>query len=149
MKKLNLGSGGFPLEGFQNLDKVTGWLFENGLGDYGDESVDAITVSHALMYVPLAHWPVVFSEIARVLKPGGVVRVTEDATTDPKSERFGGHPEAVTLTDPPLIVGYMEIAGLRAARVREDETMFADDSLIQNIHGGAPKVFFVEGVKPS
>lgn len=146
MLKLNLGCGAHRLDGFVNLDKDTGWTFESGL-PYEDESVDAVTVSHALMYVALRDWPVVFSEITRVLKPGGVVRVTEDSTADPKSERFGGHPDARTLTDAPIIVDYMELAGLEARGVRADETSFRDDSLIQNWHGGEPKVFHVEGAK--
>lgn len=146
--RLNLAAGDRPLGGFVNLDKATGWTFESGLGDYTDESVEAISESHGLMFVQLADWPLVFAEFARVLEPGGMVRVTEDATTDPKSPRFGGHHDAVTLTDPPLVVGYMTLAGLEAQRVGEDETGFRDRSLIQNVHGGEPKVFFVEGTKP-
>ncbi len=92
--KLNLGSGAHPLEGFVNLDKQNGWTFEQGLW-YSDRSVEAITISHALMYVPLAEWPRVFTELARVLVPGGIVRITEDATNDPESERYGGFHDAV------------------------------------------------------
>lgn len=146
--KLNLGSGHeHLLADFENLDKETGWLFEDGL-DYPDGSVEAITVSHALYRVALADWPFVFGEFARVLEPGGVVRLTEDSATDPRSSRYGGFHDAVTLTSPGLVLSYMTSAGLDARRVNENETFFKDTSLIQNWHGPAPKCFWCEGVKP-
>lgn len=147
--KLNLGSGAHPLEGFVNLDLADGWRFEDGLGDYPDGSVEAITISHALMYVPLSWWPFVFGEFARVLELGGVLRVTEDATDDRSSERYGGFPDAVTLTSAQLVVLQMGVAGFQAVRVAEDESQFVDDSLIQRWHGSPPKVFHAEGVKPA
>ncbi len=148
MTKLNLGCGHeHLLDGFQNLDKETGWLFEDGL-DYPDGSVEAVTVSHALYRVALADWPFVFGEFARVLEPGGVVRVTEDSATDPRSPRYGGFHDAVTLTSPGLVLSYMTAAGLDARRVKENETSFKDTSLIQAWHGTAPKCFWCEGIKP-
>ena len=55
--RLNLGCGEEHLiDGFVNLDARTGWHFEDGL-PYPDGSVEAITISHALMYVPLSAWP--------------------------------------------------------------------------------------------
>lgn len=146
--RLNLGSGLHPIEGFANLDLENGWRFENGLLDYADGSIAAITVSHALMYVELSHWPFVFAELARVLEPGGVLRVTEDRTDDLRSARFGGAPDAVTLTTAGLVRGYMEIAGLVIHDVAPNFSHFRDASLIQNHHGIPPKVFHVEGVKP-
>lgn len=148
--KLNLGSGPNPLEGFANLDKENGWLFQDGL-PYPDEGVEAITESHALMYVPIEDWPFVFLEIARVLEPGGVVRITQDSTGDPASgdryqrRRSQNH---VVLTTPELVVGYLRAAGLKAARLSENETWFKDNSLIQRFHGHEPYVFHVEGKKP-
>lgn len=146
--RLNLGSGAHPLDGFDNLDAMNGWRFEDGLGDYPDGSVEGVSISHALMFVALKDWPFVFQEIARVLAPGGVVRVTEDATDDPRSERYGGFADAVTLTTSALVTTYMSAAGLNARRVGETYSRFADDSLIQCWHGADPKVFHVEGVKP-
>lgn len=146
--KLNLGAGPHLLVGFVNLDLADGWRFEDGLGDYPDGSVEAITVSHALMYVPLASWPLVFAEFARVLEPGGVVRITEDATDDPLSPRYGGFPDAVTLTTRGLVRGYLELCGLTVEDVRSDWSHFRDDTLIQRWHGDPPKVFHVEGIKP-
>src|SRR5262249_40178700 len=77
--RLNLGGGINPIRGFDNLDKSEGWTFEDGLGFYADDTVEAVTISHSLMYVDLEEWPAVFAEIARVLQPGGFLRVTEDA----------------------------------------------------------------------
>jgi len=148
VSRLNLGSGIYVIEGFHNRDPdLDGWRFEHGLPEYEDGSVEAITVSHALMYVALADWPAVFQEFARVLEPGGVVRITEDATDDRASERFGGWPGYVTLTSSDLVADHIERAGLRAYVCSERETMFADRTLIQRLHGPAPKVFHVEGVK--
>ncbi len=146
--KLNLGSGAHPLERFVNLDAESGWRFEHGLRDYKDGKIEAITISHALMYVELHDWPFVFSEISRVLEPGGVVRITEDATDDPKSERFGGYHDAVTLTSAKLIAYYLLAAGLEPRVLSASQTTFRDDSLRQSWHGAEPKVCYVEGIKP-
>lgn len=145
--KLNLGCGPHRLAGFVNLD-LPDWRFEDGLGDYEDEIVDGISISHSAMFLPLRDWPPLFAEIARVLKPGGVVRVTEDSTQDRHSPRYGGFPGAVTLTYPLLVVDHMEQAGLHAGQVRENETFYRDESLRQSWHGASPKCFWVEGVKP-
>lgn len=143
--KLNLGSGAHEVAGFENLD-LPEWRFEYGLSGYSD--VDAITISHALMYVPLASWPLVFQEFARVLEPGGIVRITEDATDDPASERYGGWPGAVTLTSAKLVRKHLRAAGLIAVTQRADQSGWRDLSLCQAFHGEAPKVFFIEGRKP-
>lgn len=148
MTRLNLGSGVYVIPGFDNLDLTTGWRFEDGLGQYPDGSVEAVTIAHALMYVALPDWPAIFKEMARVIEPGGILRVTEDSTADPASERYGGHPEAVTLTSPNMLIEHMAAAGLTARVVTPDETMFRDESLIQRLHGPPPKVTHVEGVKP-
>ncbi len=148
--KLNLASGAHPLDGFVNLDLETGWTFEGGL-DYPDGSVEAVTESHGLMYVELANWPFVFSEFARVLEPGGVVRITEDATDDPRSSRYGGCSDAVTRTTRDLVRANLEVAGLDVSDVSPNWSFFksgADGSLIQTWHGSPPKVFHVEGIKP-
>ena len=51
MIKLNLGSKYRKLPGFDNLDKLFGWYFQEGLPQYADQSVDGITISHALMFL--------------------------------------------------------------------------------------------------
>jgi len=145
--KLNLGCGGFPLVGFHNLDKDFGWTYEDGLVDFDDASVAGITVSHSLMYVQLDDWPAVFAEFARVLAPRGVIRITEDSTQDPASERYGGDRDAVTLTSPQLVADHLAAAGMSLTHVQPDETRFTDTSLIQNLHGAPPKVFHIEGIR--
>lgn len=149
MTKLNLGSGIYTIRGFDNLDPIyDGWHFEHGLTFYDDESIEGITIAHALMYVPLDEWADVFAEFYRVLEPGGVIRITEDSTADPASERYGGYPGAVTLTSPARVLDSLTVAGFATARsVEPDETLFKDASLIQKLHGPPPKVFHVEGVK--
>lgn len=149
MTKLNLGAGPHQIEGFDNLDANTGWRFELGLGDYSDESVEGITISHALMYVPKLNWEYVFKEFARVLEPGGIIRITEDNTEDPDSERFGGWHDAVTLTGPKMMAAQLRKAKLIVQKVNADTTFFSDRSLMQAHHGSEPKVFFVEGRKPA
>lgn len=148
MTRLNLGSGAHPLDGFENLDAENGWLFEDGLGDYPGGSVEGITISHALMFVALKDWPFVFSEIARVLEPLGVIRITEDATDDPRSERYGGFEGTVTLTTFAGIVAHCRGVDLLAYWMPPEDSTFKDKSLIQRWHGEPPKVFHVEGLKP-
>ncbi len=147
MTLLNLGCGPIRLPGFENLDLEDGWHFEDGL-PYPDASVEGVSISHALMHVALKDWPFVFREIDRVLTHGGVVRITEDSTADPESERFGGWHDAVTLTTPELVAKHMRAVGLRTRRQTAETTGFRDGSLLQAWHGDAPKVFFVEGRKP-
>jgi glycosyltransferase involved in cell wall biosynthesis len=154
--RLNLGCGTpntrswHPMPGFVNLDKSLGWTFEDGLGEFVTGSVAGISVSHALMYVPLDRWPYVFGEFARVLAPGGVLRITEDDAISPSSSRVGGwkgSEPAVTLTDAALVRRHMESAGLTAFDVSSSTTRFTDASLCQAQHGAPPEVFFVEGVR--
>lgn len=154
--RLNLGCGTpgtrswHPIRGMVNLDKSLGWRFEDGLGDFATGSVSGITISHTLMYVPLERWPYVFGEFARVLAPGGVVRITEDDATSPASSRRGGwrgSEPAVTLTDAARVMAYLEGAGLAAREVDAATTGYSDKSLMQAQHGAAPDVFFVEGVR--
>jgi ubiquinone/menaquinone biosynthesis C-methylase UbiE len=145
--KLNLGAGAHPLQGFVNLDKQDGWTFEDGLGGYPHESVEAITISHALMFVPEEKWTFVFGELSRVLEPGGVIRITEDATDDPKSERYGGFYDAVTLTSSKRVGRYLDKAGLTPRLVSPRRSNYKDLSLVQQWHGSSPKVFHIEGIK--
>lgn len=154
MTKLNLGCGDAKLDGFVNLDERWGWRFQDGLPNYPDGSVEAITESHALMYVPEEEWPAIFEEFARVLAPGGVIRITGDATDNPLSRRFGGRRpvgRAVTCATPcsaALAIRHLQAVGIPAREVDPDETAFSDLSLIQQLHWAPPHVFHVEGVKP-
>lgn len=154
--RLNLGCGTqgtrswHPIAGFVNLDKSMGWRFEDGLSAFGDGTVAGITISHALMYVAERDWPAVFREFARVLAPGGVVRITEDDAINPTSRRYGGwkgSESAVTLTSAALVREHLERAGLVAHEVDREATRYPDGSLRQAQHGAPPDVFFIEGVR--
>ncbi len=147
MTKLNLGAGAHPLPDFDNLDPTyDGWTFESGL-PYPDGSIEGISVSHSLMHVPIEEWPRVFDEFARVLEPGGIVRITEDETANPASERYGGFQSPATLTSAKMIAYYLLAAGLEPRILNADQTLFKDTSLIQQWHGKPPKVCHVEGIK--
>jgi glycosyltransferase involved in cell wall biosynthesis/LmbE family N-acetylglucosaminyl deacetylase len=154
--RLNLGCGNpadrswHPLPGLVNLDKALGWKFEDGLREFAGGSVAGITISHALMYLAGDDWPAFVEELARVLEPGGVVRITEDETSDPKSSRRGGwkgSQPAITLTTPAFVRAHLEAGGFDVFDVGPDDTRYRDASLCQRFHGDPPHVFFVEGVK--
>jgi LmbE family N-acetylglucosaminyl deacetylase len=145
--RLNLAGGINPIPGYVNIDKTTGWTFEAGLTDFASDSVDAITESHGLMYVALEDWPYVFGEIARVLRPGGTVRITQDAIGAAGSSRPSIRPGAAVATTPELVLEHLAWAGIDAEIVEPDETNFSDRSLIQQNYGNPPDVFHVEGVK--
>lgn len=155
--RLNLGCGDptnaswHPMPGFVNLDKSLGWSFEDGLGEFIDGTVDGITVSHSLMYVLPEDWPEVMREFARVLRPGGVVRITEDDTEHPGSRTYGkgwqGSQPAKILTGPAMVRRYLEGAGFTVHDVDERTTHYTDGSLMQAQHGPRPDVFFIEGVR--
>jgi hypothetical protein len=154
--RLNLGCGTpgtrswHPIAGLVNLDKSMGWRFEDGLADFADGSVAGITVSHALMYVATEAWPRVFGEFARVLAPGGVIRITEDDAISTASSRCGGwkgSQPAVSLTSAAIVMDMLERVGLAAREVDAVTTGYADESLLQAQHGDPPDVFFVEGVR--
>lgn len=145
--RLNLGGGINPVPGYVNLDKTTGWKFEDGLNEYPDGSVEAITVSHVLMYVPVERWPFAFAEMERVLAPGGMLRITEDAIGAPGSRRPVIRPHAQVATTADLVLAHLAQAGLAAAVVGADQTGFFDRSLIQQNYGQPPDVFHVEASK--
>lgn len=148
--KLNLGSKHRKLEGFDNLDKIFGWLFQNGLPQYQDGSVDGITISHALMFLTPAELTKFMKEMWRVLKIDGVVRITEDDTENPLSDFYQtgnikSNPSC--LTGPNMMRGVLEETGFKVYDVDRTTTHFSDNSLMQAYRGGAPNVFFIEGVK--
>ncbi len=145
--KLNLGAGPNQLDGFHNLDPTfsPAWRFEDGLPMYADASVDAITVSHVLMYVAVTDWPAVVAELARVLKPGGVLRITEDAIGGPGSSRREMRPHAKVATSAELVLWHLD--RLNGELVTANVSYFRDRSLIQTNYGHEPDVFHVEGIR--
>lgn len=54
------------------------WEFHRGFTFFQDNSVDAITISHMLMYLPVSQHSIFLADCFRVLKRGGVLRITED-----------------------------------------------------------------------
>ncbi len=146
MIRLNLASGAQLMAGMVNHDPVIDdWHFQDGL-PYGDRAIAGVTEAHGLMYLPEPEWEAFFAEVFRVLRPGGVFRVTEDDAVNPESERFGGYAGAVTLTGASMLIAHMDSAGFEAREVGPHES--ADPELVQVSHGLPPKVVFVEGVKP-
>lgn len=52
-------------------------IFENGLVDVQDNSIDYIHLRSAGLLTCLSQWPLVFKEINRILKSGGIIRIEE------------------------------------------------------------------------
>jgi ubiquinone/menaquinone biosynthesis C-methylase UbiE len=146
---LNLGCNGDIRKGFVNLDKATGWRFEDGLPQYPDGSVQGITISHALQNVALEDWPRVLAEFYRVLAPGGVVRITDDDTESPSSSRYGRvWGPGLTPTGPWMTERFLQGAGFRT------RICGAHDSILPTLiiahrenRPEGPFTYFVEGVK--
>lgn len=150
MIKLNLGCKRRKLSGFDNLDKIYGWLFQDGLPQYADGTVDGITISHAIMFLTVPELKTFMKEAWRVLKTGGVIRITEDDTENPSSDMYGTGCIASgprCLTGPKMMREILEEAGFKAYDVDRKTTHFYDESLMQAYRGGPPKRFFIEGVK--
>lgn len=150
MIKLNLGCKRRKLPGFDNLDKIYGWYFQDGLLRHADESVDGITISHALMFLTIPELETFMKEMWRALKSGGVVRITEDNTENPLSVTYqtgcvASGPRC--LTGPKMMREMLEKAGFIVYDVDRKTTHFADPSLMQAYRGGPPNYFFIEGVK--
>jgi predicted SAM-dependent methyltransferase len=72
--KLNLGAGALPLDGYQNRDIKNGFS-AYPLGDYPDSSVDEVRASHLLEHFPHREVGKIVKEWARVLKPGGRLKI--------------------------------------------------------------------------
>jgi predicted SAM-dependent methyltransferase len=71
--KLNLGAGEGPLPGYQNIDRKTGGeIFPLS---YADNSASEVRASHVLEHFPHGQVADVVREWARVLKPGGKLKI--------------------------------------------------------------------------
>jgi len=155
--KLNLGCGRRKLPSFVNLDKDMGWVFQEGLPQYTDGSVDAVTLSHTLMYLDILDVEKSVKEIWRVLKTSGVMRITEDDTENPESDTYQKEPKQyhsrqwgrgrLCFTGPKMMREILETVGFAVYDVDESTTYFHDSTLMQNSHGGRPRCFFLEGIK--
>jgi SAM-dependent methyltransferase len=83
--KLNLGSGSSVLPGWTNLDprrvhpSIVRWSFDE-LIPFGDNKADVVFTSHVFNYVDESRYVECLLDIWRVLRPGGVLRLSEDRT---------------------------------------------------------------------
>jgi len=147
--KLNCGCGTNRLAGFVNLDKKRGWNFEDGLKDYADKSVSAITISHSLMFVAEETLLSFLQECFRALEVGGVLRITEDDTENPHSDTYkNGWKGAVLLTGPKMMEDNLAKAGFtNIVHTTFSWTNYADNTIMQNFHGGSPRAFVIEAIK--
>lgn len=136
--RLNLGSGIISIPNFINIDEVDGWKFEDGLPFIKDGWVEAITISHALTYVDEKEYPAIFSEFNRVLRIGGVVRITDNTPENP-------FPGILTILSTEKLSKYLEEAGFQVKVCNKRHTHFKHPNIIQAHHGEG--VFFIEGIK--
>ncbi len=144
---VNLGSGRNPLPHAVNLDLENGWDARQGEMPFVTGFVQAVTVSHLLMYLAEA-------EVARLLfairacvayrdRADFVLRVTEDDT----SSREAWH-DAVSWWTPGSMRRVLNDASFRVNDVTAEETSWRDAGLIQTFHGDPPAVFHQEAVFP-
>lgn len=126
--RLNLGAGGSPIEGYGNID------LKNGAQafplNYADGTIDEIRASHLLEHFPHGATRTVIQEWARVLKPGGKLKIavpdfdyivkaySNGRRHDPLIEAylFGGQTDAndyhKAFFNEEKLKGLMEVAGL-------------------------------------
>lgn len=121
---------------------------------FPDESVDGITISHAIQNVELKDRIAVFKEFHRVLRKDGVLRITDDDTESLDSPRFNQpvwfHGRQVSPTGPYQVFRTMKEAGFRFSMVmKATTTLFPTDQLIiaHREHKVPRYVFYVEGQK--
>ena len=166
--KLNIGCGPIILAGFVNLDIIKdfeipfpstsypnttfvgGWDVRKDLKDYKTDSIEAITISHVLYNIEEKDYSHIFSELYRVLIPGGVLRITEDNhdQTPELLEKYNLNRDAVlTRITRFMTFYYLVEAGFMVHDVSNRTTFYKDYSLIQKIHGDSSKCFWIEGVK--
>ncbi len=100
--KINLGSGGRPRAGYVNVDsnpRATGvdriWDLDSYPWPFGDGAADEIIMDHCLEH--LADHNRAMKEVHRILRPGGVARISvphftwQYAFHDPTHRHFFGY----------------------------------------------------------
>lgn len=163
MIRLNLGCGKNLIEGWTNVDRkpsTQGWEHDpatkdqvydvdlNGPWPWKDNSVDAITVSHLLYCMSADEKRHVIRECYRVLKPYGIVRITDDDNEDERSMYFNAlHHNSQEKTSKRKIVWYMEQAGFAVVLLNHCQTISPFLEICVDLHHDGPAIFFLEGCK--
>ena len=104
MLRLNLGSGGYNIDGYTAIDRKLGHE-AYPLIDYADATVDEIRASHVLEHISHRQTAYVLKDWVRALKPGGVLRIAVPDfdkaivaynSADPLAQAYimGGHTDA-------------------------------------------------------
>lgn len=149
--KLHLACETELLGGFDNLDPmIDGWTFQQGLKNYGDGTVDAITISHGLYQLTSQEWPAAIAEFYRVLRPRGILRITEDdCESDRSIRKKNPFPGSKSWPGPLMAQNELLRAGFRVFHQTAFSTMYSDSSLCIHHRMAVPSyVFYIEGVKP-
>ena len=167
MIRLNIGCGNYPKPGWINCDKrgmyqqwefkpIAEQIIELDLLQFpyrfADSSVDLITISHCLNQIDESHQSSIFRELCRILKPGGVLRITDDDVESAASpERGNLHFHALWPTGPRVIGEMLRAAGFRTHVVDKDLTLSGDRSILVSNHPEVPDLalFWIEGIKRS
>jgi len=165
MIKLNIGCGNYPIkkDSWTNLDKkglhqkwelndnkrfIREFDMEKLPYYFGDDSVDCITISHTMNQV--INHDKIYEEFHRILKPGGVLRITDDNNENPKG-KYGVTPHKHTKTRmfPTIIMFELETIGFTPRMVKHNETSFFDKLICVNNHKDLKKddKFFLEAIK--
>lgn len=166
MIRLNWGCGNYPKFGWINCDKrglhqrweyasIADQIVEMDLTvfpyTFGDSSVDMITISHCLNQIDRECVPKIMKEVCRILKPSGIVRVTDDEVESPRSPIFDKpHFHAKWKTGAKGFSQYLQDAGLRVCTLTKTTTCSWDKTILVANHPECPDtaLFFIEGIKP-
>lgn len=163
MIRLNLGCGKHILEGWTNVDRkpsTQGWEHDpatkdkvydvdlNGPWPWKDNTVDAITVSHLLYCMSTLQKKNFLHEAHRVLKPYGVIRITDDDNEHPQSMYHTKmHHNSIEPTSKRKIEWYLQQAGFTVVEMPADKTISPFKDICIDLHRDGPAIFFLEGCK--
>ena len=145
---LHLGCDDVIIPTFLNFDpRLNGWKFEYGLGFLQDRSVDGITISHAFQCVEPGHVGFVLCEFFRVLKIGGVLRITDDNTEFKSSKRYKELvPGAKIYMGPHIMRKDLEGVGFTVVDQPRDRSL-SSNPWMMIAERPDDYVFFIEGIK--
>ncbi len=164
--KLHLGCGKIVLPGWTNVDTIPStqkWERNPKLANkihnvnlilrwpWVSESVRLITVSHLLYCFDDNQRGNLIEESYRVLKPGGILRVTDDDNDHPSSKYHERkHHNAKERLSKVLMIAIMVQAGFEVLEMSHGLTQADDPLIMQDLHKHAPEYpacFFIEAMK--